>query len=100
MEFRSEEIFNEFKLLKMLELYTAIWYHNLMILIIILIKGATNLEYTVVTVTWHVPPTVKTTHVTYKMETVIHVNPDGLEYRVKQVRRISISSKKKKPPHI
>lgn len=64
-----------------------------MILIIILLKGVSNLEYTVVTVTWHAPPTVETTRVTYKMETVIHVNPDGLEYRVKQVRRVSISSK-------
>lgn len=64
-----------------------------MILIILLIKGVKNLEYTVVTVTGHVPPTVKTTCVTYKMGPVIHVNLDGLEYRVKQVRRISISSK-------
>lgn len=68
--------------------------------IIILIKGVTNLEYTVVTATWHVPPTVKTTYVTYKMGTVIHVNPDRLEYRAKQVRRISIPSKIKKKPRI
>lgn len=66
--------------------------------IIILIKGVTNLEYTVLTVTLPVPPTVKTTHVTYTMGTVIHVNPDGLEYRVKQVRCISISNKE--TPHI
>lgn len=65
------------------------------IFILILIKGVANLEYTVVTVTWPVPQTVETTRATYKMETVIHVNPDGLEYRVKKVRRISISSKKK-----
>lgn len=57
-----------------------------MILILILIKGVTYLEYTVVTVTGHAPPTVETTRVKYKMGTVIHVHPDGLEYRVKQVR--------------
>lgn len=58
-----------------------------------MIKGVTNLEYTVATVKLHVLRTVETTHVTYKMGTVIHVNPDGVEYRVKQVRRILISSK-------
>lgn len=70
-------------------------YVNRYIFILILIKGVANLEYTAVTVTRHVPPTVETTHVTYKMGPVLHVNPDGLEYRVKKVRRISISSIKK-----
>lgn len=39
------------------------------------------------TVTFLVPSTVKTTVVTYKMGPVIHVNPAGREYCVKQVRR-------------
>lgn len=50
-------------------------------------KAVTNLECTVVTVTLHVPPTVGTIPVTYKMGPVIHVNPDGRENCVKQVRR-------------
>lgn len=39
------------------------------------------------TVTFLVPPTVKTTHVTYKTGLNIRVNPAGRKYRVKQVRR-------------
>lgn len=42
--------------------------------------------YTVRTVTRLAPPTVKTTHVTYKMERVLRVYPDGLDIIVIQVR--------------
>lgn len=41
---------------------------------------------TAVTVTLLVPPTAKTTRVTYKMENAFHVNLDGLGCIVKQVR--------------
>lgn len=37
------------------------------------------LVYTVLTATRHAPPTVKTAHVTYKVERVLTVNQDGLE---------------------
>lgn len=44
------------------------------------------LVFTVVTVTSPVPPTVKTTRVTYRVEHVLAVNLDGLECIVTQVR--------------
>lgn len=44
-----------------------------------------NLGYMAVTAIYRVLPTVKTTSVTHRMEHVIHVNLDGLEYTVKQV---------------
>lgn len=45
-----------------------------------------------ITVTFPALPTVKMTHVTYKMGSVFHVNPDGPEHHVKQVRHTMISS--------
>lgn len=41
---------------------------------------------TAVTVTFLVPSTAKTACVTYKTELVLHVNLDGLEWIVRQVR--------------
>lgn len=41
---------------------------------------------TAVTVTFHVPPTVKATHVTYRTERVSRVNLGGLEHIVTHVR--------------
>lgn len=44
-----------------------------------------NLGYMVVTVIYRVPPTVKTTSVTHRMEHAFYVKKDGQEYTVKQV---------------
>lgn len=44
-----------------------------------------DIRYMAVIVIYRVPTTVKTTRVTHKMEHVIHVNLDGLDYTVKQV---------------
>lgn len=44
-----------------------------------------NMGCMVVTVICLVPPIVKTTGVTERMVHVLHVNPDGQEYTVKQV---------------
>lgn len=44
------------------------------------------LVYTVLTVTRHAPPIVKTAHVTYRVECVPHVKLGGLECIVTQVR--------------
>lgn len=41
---------------------------------------------TAVTVTLRVPQTVKKAHVTYRVENVLTVNLDGLEYIVPRVR--------------
>lgn len=43
------------------------------------IQDVITLVYTVLTATRHAPPTVKTAHVTYKVERVLTVNQDGLE---------------------
>lgn len=79
MEFLSEDIIKKTNTRKSLnciqQFYDKIFLMNL----IILIKDVANLEYMVVIVILHVPRTVETTHVTYKMGTVIHVNLDGLE---------------------
>lgn len=56
-------------------------------LLLICVKSSykvVNLEYTVVTVPFLVPPTVKTTHVTYRTENVLHVNQDGVKCFVTQ----------------
>lgn len=42
-------------------------------------KDVIMLVHTVLTATRHAPPTVKTAHVTYKVERVLTVNQDGLE---------------------
>lgn len=55
-------------------------------------KGVTDLECMAVNVTSPALTTVKMTHVTYKMGLVLHVNADGPEYHVKQVRQTMISS--------
>lgn len=55
-------------------------------------KGVTDLECMAVNVTSPALTTVKMTHVTYKMGPVFHVNADGPEYYVKQVRHTMISS--------
>lgn len=51
-----------------------------------------DLRCMVVTVTCLVPPIVKTTDVTERMEHVLHVNPDGQGYTVKQVILFTIYS--------
>lgn len=78
MEFLSEDIIKKQILENPRTVYSKFMIKILMNLII-LIKGVANLEYMVVIVILHVPRTVETTHVTYKMGTVIHVNQDGLE---------------------
>lgn len=54
--------------------------------------GVTDLECMAVNVTSPARTTVKMTHVTYKMGPVLHVNTDGPEYHVNQVRHTMISS--------
>lgn len=51
-------------------------------------KDVTNLECMALTVTHLAPQTARTTCVTYRMERVLHVNLDGLELHVIQVRLI------------
>lgn len=48
-----------------------------------------NLGYMAVTVIYRVQPTVRTTLVTERMEHALHVNLDGLEYTVTQVKLLS-----------
>lgn len=50
------------------------------------IQDVKMLVSTAVTVTLPVPRTVKTTRVTYKVELASHVNMDGVEKTVIQVR--------------
>lgn len=49
-------------------------------------KGATNLECMALTVTHLAPQTVRRTRVTFRMVRVMHVNLDGWELHVIQVR--------------
>lgn len=51
-------------------------------------KDVTNLECMALTVTHLALQTVRTARVTYRMERVMHVNLDGLELHVIQVRLI------------
>lgn len=53
--------------------------------------GIVILEYMVVSATCRVPLTVKTTHVMHRMDHALHVNLDGKECTVKQVRVPSMS---------
>lgn len=55
-------------------------------------KDVTMPVSTVVTVTHHVPKTVKTALATYRVERALTVNLDGLECIVKQVRWLTESS--------
>lgn len=65
---------------------TDIHIHKLILIFFSIFKSkVVNLEYTVVTVPFLVPPTVKTTHVTYRTENVLHVNQDGVKCFVTQV---------------
>lgn len=49
-----------------------------------------NMDYMVVIVMYHVPPTVMTTRVTDRMEHALHVDQDGLAHTVKQVILLSM----------
>lgn len=50
------------------------------------IQGVIMQVSTVLTVTRHAPPTVKTTRVIYRVGRVLTVNLDGLEFIVTQVK--------------
>lgn len=64
------------------------FYHEIIITYIFVdyfTKAVENLVCMAVTVTYHAPSTVRTTCVTYNLDTVLHVNLDGLESLVSQV---------------
>lgn len=69
-------------------MYTSIINHISVILVhyFYFMQDVIKLVFMVLTVTHHVPPIVKTTRVTYRVDRVLTVNPDGLEYIVTQVR--------------
>lgn len=69
-------------------MYTSIINHISVILVhyFYFMQDVIKLVFTVLTVTHHVPPIVKTTSVTYRVDRVLTVNPDGLEHIVSQVR--------------
>lgn len=94
MEFLSEDIINKFKILK----YPRNVYNNYMIQYLNepyhkFDKGCNKFGVYGSNCNMTCPTNCK--NGTYKMGTVLHVHPDGLEYRVKQVRPLSFLSKKK-----
>lgn len=82
----SEPVGNEdsrYQYILITSLYCVMFLH--------FIQDVKMLVSTALTVTLHVPQTVKTVRVTYKVEHVSHVNLDGVEWTVIQVRCVIVS---------